>query len=193
MAKAMRTITVSASVRHLENGRLAPVKAHVRQVSQEEYDTFVEAAIQKGIKSIIAVLRRRPPAIPDAFHHPRLGPIGIDFDGAKHIVDQRRAQYPGDDSEATTARVLREVARAAILGHPQEDLAKPGIPHSRVAIVHGDHEVIVEPAWRTRYPEHAKGQTVWIVSGYRMGAQRKADRAHEAQGLAVKIEVQEKK
>ena len=45
VAKAMRTITVSASVRHLENGRLSPVKVHVRQVSQEEYGTFVEAAI----------------------------------------------------------------------------------------------------------------------------------------------------
>lgn len=141
----------------------------------------------------MAVLSRKPPAIPDAFHHPRLGPIGLDFEGTKHIVDERVKQYP-DSSEATTAKVLREVATAAVLGNPQEDIAdRPGRKASRIAIVYGEHEVIVEPNWNTKYPDHAKGQTLWLVTDYRMDPNRKQRRADEGQSMAVKFDLRETK
>lgn len=194
--KALRTITVQAAIRHLAGGKLAPIHAHVRQVTEAEYDQHVEVAIKKGVEAIAAVLRRTPPAIPDAFHHPRLGPIGLDFEGARHIVDQRKKQYPGDNSEETTAKVLLDVARAAILGRPQEDLgpvtdkssSQPQRLPSRIAIVYHEHEVIVEPRWRTKYPNLAKGQTSWVVSGYRIDPQRKKDREAEKDSLGLRFQ-----
>lgn len=200
--KGIRTVAVGATIRHYSNGRLGTVIAYVRRVTQDEYDAKVAAAIQRGVESLVKVLRRSPPAIPDAFHNPRLGPIGLDFVGAKHIVDQRIKQYgdiPEDATDDLIAQVLLDVARTAILGNPQEDLRElrsKGKPEagrwpSRITLVHGIHEVIVEPNWKTDYPEYASTQTTWIVSGYRMDESRIARRHAEQETMKVKFQYEE--
>lgn len=185
--KSMRTITVRASTRHMASGLLAPVVIHLqRRVTHEEYATEMRAAIIDGAQNILKIWKGNPKSMPDAFRHPRLGPIGLDQDHLFHILERRRQQLKeGLEGAQPASDVLIELAKTVVMGEPQEDPPTSGRTRSDIVLVHGEHMVILSPN------RDGDGRT-WVVSGYRMWESKKAALAAAKAHNQLKYEHREK-
>jgi hypothetical protein len=178
----MRTITLHSEYSHL-NGVLLPVKARVQEVPDAAYADFCATAIDTAITKIIRIFETKIPNY-CTFHHPQLGPLGFFFGdksrGLFHLLRERdEAHERTPDANLRVADALREIATAAILGTPVHGL--PGSPKSdtpRISLIHGNHQVIVEPFWKNNQGNIQlpidKNQA-WVITGYQMEARRQQD------------------
>lgn len=190
----MRTITRRAKFTH-ENGRIGEIAAEVVQVTDEEFNQYVEDAIRDAGVAIKNLEKSRGME-PHAFRHPHLGPIGFFYGdkhrGLSHIIGERQEAHERTPSNnPAVAEALVKFAEAVILGVPVQPM--PGSPRGgtpRISLIHQTQQVIIEPFWVNRpgtlqLPTHI--QSAWVITSYQMEVVRKDDMSRWMQNRSSEV------
>ena len=172
---------VSASFQH-RNGALVEIHRHLREldlVGEHQTETWVQNQKYRIQAKLVALLngRGKPPEDDDLGINIHLGRLAITYKQAKHIWDERMDAHKLDPAgHPHPAKVLAEIAEAAVLGTPKMD---PTIPDDaatpdRIWLGYGKHILAVTPFWLIGDEKKGTKDRLWIVTGYQADPGREA-------------------
>lgn len=176
LAKALHT--VRAHWRPGPQGRLESVTAYQRDVPDDAHKDWRNAEVNRVYRNMLALLRANGAAtMPDFAHSQHIGRIGCTGAVMRHIHEERLEAFQRDPrANPPPELALQEIAKALVVGEPLKDNTTHDEQPDRVWLTRQEHQVSVAPFWNQRQGTGFQDtERAWLVTGYRIEAQRKAD------------------